>query len=207
MITLNKNSQKFISTIRETYEKGKENEKISNKHSAQSVINYRDCGRALNEIKETYLEEKYQLKRFYEDIEKEFGIKERMVQRYIKVGVDDRTKDVDVEFFSKMDNPTLTNVIKSLSLSDEDWNKVISGEPLERKVLTEEEKEEKLKKDFEKETFKNISFETYKKYMKNSHLQLIKIIDETVSQSETSFKSYISDNIKDKMNKSEKEVA
>jgi hypothetical protein len=121
------------SKISVNHTKGLENEKLANSHLAQSVINYRDCGFDIIILKD---ECKAQGIPYIPELEKT-GIKERMGQRCMQLARHERTKDVDVDFFANMQNPVLLNVIKALSLSDDDWNKVIHGDnsPLEIKKV------------------------------------------------------------------------
>lgn len=185
-ITLNETMVALSATITETFAKGKENEKTAYSFMAQSVISYRDCGLSLIQLKDEFKKVGFTKTKFDEYVDETFGIKVRMSQRYVQLAKHKRTKDVDVKFFSKMNKPTLTNVITALSFSDDDWNKVINGDdtPFEPKTLTEAEKLAELKKEFESKTFTNITFEQYKTYADDSKANLIAVIDDLISQSQ-----------------------
>lgn len=183
-IVLNEIMETLIPTIRETFSKGKDSEKTAYNFMAQSVVSYRDCGKSLSELKDEFKKDGYTKQRFDEYIDETFDIKVRMSQRYIQLATNKRTKDVDVEFFSKMNKPTLTNVITALSFNDTDWEKVINGDdtPFIPKKQTDDEKETALKKAFDKHTYEHITFDNYKKFEKNSKDNLIQIIDRLTSQ-------------------------
>jgi len=184
-IDLNENMKILGVTIKETFDNAQNSEKVAYNHMSQSVIYNRDCGLSLIELGDEFKKASYTKKKFYDYVDKTFGIKERMNQRYMQLGKNKRTKDVDVDFFSKMNKPTLTNVITALSFSDDDWNKVISGDdtPFKPKKLTDAEKNAQLKKEFDKKTFENLDFEQFKTYMENSKMDLIEMIDKSITQS------------------------
>jgi len=184
-IELNETMETLIPTIKETLLKGKDSEKVAYKHMAQSLIHYRDCGASLAQLRDEFVNDGYKKQKFYDYVDVIFAIKERMNQRYMQLGESERLKGVTADFFSKMNKPTLTNVINALSLNDTDWEKVINGDdtPLKPKKQTDAEKEADLKKEYEEQSYTNISFTEYKTYMKDSKENLISMIDKSITQS------------------------
>ena len=184
-ITLTETMEALCVKIENTFSQGKENEKLACLHTSKSIYFYKNCGISLSELLKNFKEQKHTTKEFDEYVEEKFGIKPRMRQRYVQLADNERTKDADEEFFSKMINPTLTNVIKALSFSDDDWEKVINGDdtPFESKFKTNDEKEVVLKNEFEKAELINIDFEKFKVYFNNSKADLINVIDSLISES------------------------
>lgn len=183
-IELNETMETLIPTIKETLFKGKDSEKVAYTHIAQSLIHYRDCGASLAKLRDEFVKDGYKKQKFYDYVDETFGIKERMNQRYMQLGESKRLKGVTADFFSKMNKPTLTNVITALSFNDTDWKKVIKGDdtPFKPKKQTQDEKESQLKKEFESKSFENIDFEQYKAYADDTKVNLIAVIDSLTSQ-------------------------
>ena len=184
-ITLTETMEAHCATIKEKLAHGKINEQQATKFTAKATVNFIECGKSLSQLMIEFKEQGFTTQKFDEYLETVFGIKPRMRQRYVQIATNERTKDADEKFFSKMINPTLTNVINGLSLDDDDWEKVINGDntPFESKFKTTDEKELVLKKEFEKVKLGNIDFENFKVYFNNSKTDLIGIIDTLISNS------------------------
>lgn len=187
-ITFTETMEAHCATIKEKLAQGKINEQQATKFTVKATVNFIECGKSLSQLMIEFKEQGFTTQKFDEYLETEFGIKPRMRQRYVQIATNKRTKDADEKFFSKMINPTLTNVINGLSLDDDDWEKVINGDntPFESKSKTTDEKELVLKKEFDKAKLSNIDFENFKVYFSNSKADLISIIDTLISKSNSS---------------------
>lgn len=187
-IILNETMEALIPTIKDKLSQGQKYEKAAYKKIAKSLIFYRDCGDSLSKLKKEFHQEGLKKQKFYEYVEEKLGIKERMNQRYMQLGESKRLKGVSDSYFAKMNKPSLIKVIQALALNDEDWERVINGDdtPLKPKKLTDSEKDDMLQKEYKNQSYKNISFEEYKKYISSSKESLIAMIDDTITQTKNS---------------------
>ena len=153
-ITLTETMEALCVKIENTFSQGKENENLACLYTSKSIYHFKNCGTALFPLLKEFKEHGYSTKEFDEYVEEKFGIKPRMRQRYVQLATNERTKDADESFFIKMISPTLTNVVKALSFSDADWEKVINGDdtPFEFEIKATDEEVKTPTQDDDKAT-------------------------------------------------------
>lgn len=159
-ITLTETMEALCVKIENTFSQGKENENLACLYTSKSIYHFKNCGTALFPLLKEFKEQGYSTKEFDEYVEEKFGIKPRMRQRYVQLARNERTKDADESFFIKMISPTLTNVVKALSFSDADWEKVINGDdtPFEPETKVTDEEVKTSTQDDDKVTDEEVKF-------------------------------------------------
>jgi hypothetical protein len=145
----------------------------------QSLYIYIRIGLKLVSIKNKLISKKGRYTKFLASI----GFNERKAQRYMELATHNRYIQMSEDEIKSLHHIPQTRLIEMVKYDDETFYTAVNDSKYKfPKKQTAEEKEAALKKEYDELGFNNVSFENFEMYMKNTKIDLIKIIDTTISQ-------------------------
>ena len=145
----------------------------------QSLYIYIRIGLKLVSIKSKLISKKGRYTKFLASI----GFNERKAQRYMELATHNRYIQMSEDEIKSLHHIPQTRLIEMIKYDDETFYTAVNDSKYKfPKKQTADEKEAALQKEYDTLKFNNVSFNDFKEYLKDTKLNLVKIIDTTISQ-------------------------
>lgn len=153
--------------------------KLAETLTMQSLYIYIRIGLKLVSIKSKLISKKGRYTKFLASI----GFNERKAQRYMELATHNRYIQMSEDEIKSLHHIPQTRLIEMIKYDDETFYTAVNDSKYKfPKKQTADEKEAALKKEYDTLKFNNVSFNDFKEYLKDTKLNLVKIIDTTISQ-------------------------